>query len=386
MLGSLRDAWYLPNLKAKLGECTALKTVRVPVRAGMTPICITPPAGYDHELGRYLRPLEHLQQFGKRLAGWGGGFVFVDATRVDDAKHRSAVETHPLTELLERARLHGAQACPVIPLTPSAEYEAAVKRFALFEERFPVCLRLSAGDLETKTLTRDIDQLLMRIGVVRERVAVLFDFQHIVFPPEPAALDAFTDLLIDRINRFAGLHEWLTIAVAVTSFPQEFKKLKAGDIGRYPRTDWAIYRALFAEQHRLLRMPAYSDYAVENLEFPVLGPASPTAQFRYTAIKEYLLIKGPSTKIEGYEAIFDVAKRVVALPEFKGPTFSDGNAYIANLALALEGTGNAAMWRWASTDHHLTFVMSSLAALKDVAFQTTLRPEPDQFMLFDSTR
>ena len=128
--GQFRHTDFLAILKWKQGERTALTTFR-PGPSRLHVLFDMPPAGdFDNEKLRPLTPTEHIKMFGRRLRdAWSNRVAFVDARCVDDALHKEGFSRHPLTELLERARLAGSLACPTIGLGHSDEYRAAVRRF-----------------------------------------------------------------------------------------------------------------------------------------------------------------------------------------------------------------------------------------------------------------
>src|SRR5262245_22642613 len=117
MLGLFDHTCHLSILKWKQGESTAVGTANGD-RSRLIPLFEMPPAGnFDHERRRFLSPTEHIRLFGPRLRErWGQRPAFVDALMVDDEMHRKGLARHPLTELLERARLAKALAFPVTSL------------------------------------------------------------------------------------------------------------------------------------------------------------------------------------------------------------------------------------------------------------------------------
>src|SRR5882757_8018245 len=104
--GPFRHTDCLAILKWKQGERTALATFR-PGPSRLHVVFDMPPAGdFDHEKQRPLTPTEHIKMFGRRLRdAWGNRVAFVDASCIDDELHKEGLTRHPLTELLERARL-----------------------------------------------------------------------------------------------------------------------------------------------------------------------------------------------------------------------------------------------------------------------------------------
>jgi len=58
---------------------------------------------------------------------------------------------------------------------------------------------------------------------------------------------------------------------------------------------------------------------------------------------------------------------LTAQPYFAGRTYSEGDAYISDLQKRIGSKGNAAKWRWASTDHHLTVNVEAIAEMYGMA-------------------
>jgi hypothetical protein len=139
---SLNDVWYMPMLPWKQGERIALRTINRISQDRIIPVFTMPPAGaFDHEVGYIPTPAEHISRFGKRLFEvWGRRPAFMDAIYLDDERHRTDPTIHPLTALLERARLAGAQVWPVTGFGRSDDYQKAVAR-ARQRDSLPVALR-----------------------------------------------------------------------------------------------------------------------------------------------------------------------------------------------------------------------------------------------------
>lgn len=378
---------YLPVLKWKQGEYTAVKTIRHNAKKRLLPLFVVPASGgYDHETGRILSPIEHLRLFGPRLGNsWGKRPAFVDGVHIDDQKHKEGLRQHPLTELLERARLAGAIACPVTAIGRSREYQQAVARFVRSHAPLPICIRVdAAAHLESATLAEDLGALLTLVDVQPSRCALTIDFGANVALSDP---EAFASVLIEWLNRLPWLHDWLLLSVALTSFPEKIA-LAAGQSQIYPRSDWTVFQHLCLMRERLLRLPVFGDYAVDYPRYAPSRPGvMPTAMLRYSLPNGYLIHKGTSTrKPYGFEAIYPVAAALVSCPEFMGASYSRGDAFLDKLGHQLTGTGNASTWRWAATDHHLETVDGGLRSLLGLPHEEPepIEPPDNQMALFRS--
>ncbi|HZF94357.1 MAG TPA: hypothetical protein VEZ20_05725 [Allosphingosinicella sp.] len=364
------DVVYMPQLKWKAGEIRALGTLPTPFADRTLPVLkITPGGGFDAIEERVLSTVENISLFGRRLTlAWGRRLAFIDAELIDGEQHSRGLKQHPLTELLERARLVGACAGPLVRLASSAAYKEAVKRYCEREAGAPICLCVSLSELETLPSLDALRTTVGDLGTMTERTVLLIDAGPI-HVAEPAA---FVQLLAGHLGRLAPRGAWLRTFWGATTFPNK-PKLKAGDVGRFPRGDWLVYKSIIESADEFASLPLFSDYALEYPSdyTPVRVP--PTAHFRYSTQEDYLIFKGATTrKPNGYAAIFPVADRAAASGDFMGKGYSAGDAYIEALTRPGARTGNASIWRWASTDHHFRIVHSGLQSALALPIETSV--------------
>jgi hypothetical protein len=81
-----------------------------------------------------------------------------------------------------------------------------------------------------------------------------------------------------------------------------------------------------------------------------------SANVRYTTDHHWLIVKGRGTLNHGYQQFNELCRKLVALPEFSGRRFSDGDTYLDDCASDAAGPGNASKWRQAGTSHHIAYV------------------------------
>jgi Beta protein len=377
---NISEAIYMPQLKWKSGELRAVGTARGGRSGRLLPLFIVPPSGaFDHMEGRTLGTAEYLKSFGAKLAAnWQGGPVFVDALHIDDEKHSSAVGQHALTELLERARLAHVVACPVTSLSRSKSYQEAVRRFRAHNPGWPICIRLSLSELDILANKERLSSFLNQFGAVARETVLLIDAGPIYIPD----VDQLSNIIIEALAPLGTGDAFAKVFWASTTFPEKHD-LKAGQTGVWARSDWQVYKRLTERSAELPITPLFSDYALEYPAYYKPVQAPPVAHLRYSSDDSYFMVRGLSTKKpNGYEAIFDVADRLVTHPEFLGSDYSLGNSYMAGLTKSGASTGNASLWRWASTDHHLTVVLQAMGRLLRLPIQVEeVETRADQFEL-----
>jgi hypothetical protein len=350
-------AIYLPQAKWKAGERRAFKTASAQADR-LVPAFIIPPAGaFDPDAQRVLSPTEYLGSFGHQLAeSRGRRLSFIDAQLVDDERHRSAVDVHPLTELLERSRLCGANAAPIFSRSSSTEYIDSVRRFSQMDSNSVACFRIGLEELEDIRSAAELAGYVLETGGAPERTVLLIDGG----PLQIDDPDDLAQLLAFQMARLIKRDTWLRVFWSATSFPDK-PKLSAGTLARFPRSDWKLYEAILRIKDELPVVPMFSDYM---LEFPgdyMPLRVSPTAKILYSSESEYIYCKGKSTRFEAkYKNIFPVAAQLAATIDMKSAEYSLGDSYIHRLASGTGKTGNASMWRWCATDHHLAMVDEQL--------------------------
>lgn len=372
---NLANAMYMPQLKWKAGELKAIGTARSANDGRLLPLFVIPPSGaFDHSEGRTLGTAEYIRSFGSKLAAnWSGGPVFVDGIHIDDEKHRNAVGQHALTELLERARLAHVMACPVTSLTRSTEYQQAVRRFRHHNPGWPICVRISLSELDILANKDRLTSFLNQFDAVASETVLLIDAGPIFIPD----VDELATLVIEALSPLSGGPNFAKIFWGSTTFPEKHG-LKAGQTGNWARTDWQVYKRLVERASELPITPLFSDYALEYPAHYKPVQASPVAHLRYSSEDSYIMVRGTTTKKPyGYKAIFQVANALIAREDFKGAAFSSGNGYMANLVMPEAKTGNASLWRWASTDHHISLVVHSLSKLLGIQAPVEERARAD---------
>jgi hypothetical protein len=146
------------------------------------------------------------------------------------------------------------------------------------------------------------------------------------------------------------------------------------------------YRKLISNPRELLRTPMFGDYALDTSPMQKPERRTPSAHFRYSTPKSYAVAKGTTVKKpHGYDAIYPVADLLASQSFFMGENFSLGDRFIAGLQARPAAKGNAAKWRWASTDHHLTGnleIIARLYGLEEAPAMRALEPEFKQTDMF----
>lgn len=117
----------------------------------------------------------------------------------------------------------------------------------------------------------------------------------------------------------------------------------------------------------VLRTDFWNDCTSDGIAHPSYVDIDPrlmqmSASIRYSARDIYLLVKGVSVRKLSWSQTKDQCKKIVALSEYSGATFSWGDEYIMNCYKGTASTGNAETWRRVGTNHHLTLAATQISS------------------------
>ena len=84
----------------------------------------------------------------------------------------------------------------------------------------------------------------------------------------------------------------------------------------------------------------------------------------YALEDSWLVVRGGAfaSHPDGRKQYYSIAKEIVALEEFSGAEFSDGDAYIAERAVGTPSSGSPGSWIGACVNHHITYTARAHAA------------------------
>lgn len=352
--GAFDQRHYLPILKGKAAEFTALSHSTTAQRANFTPLVEIIP-GEDEEDAREIE--KALVAGGSKLgAAWGtADRVFVDTFLV--------AETVPLTGgrlavqfLADQLRDQGVQSIPVGRLGSDPPVVAALSSVCRLDGR-GLCLRLSAEDLVDPELVQLVEETLSDMGVAVSEVDLLVDRAEITGRLEKPARH-----LGKSLNRLADVGDWRSLTLAAGSFPADLSGQSQGQ-SSITRHDAALWRQVCSGQ--LNRVPAFGDYTIGHPLLAVGVAFAPAPQLRYTVDNEWLIWRGNKRNPRGSHQFYDHCAALVASGHFAGAAFSWGDGYIQRAAASATGTiqvgpGNPTTWRTVGVSHHIALVVNRL--------------------------
>ena len=268
---------YVPILRFKSGERTALEKLSAAGRQDVIPLMILAPDQYVGKKATKAAaaipgPAYFVQQMGYC---WGAAPYYLDATELP-----TTAAGHPLIAIAAGARVAGRSLIPATTLGATPAYQSAVAATAATDGR-GVALRIDLSELSQSanwvpTWPHPLNQtdLVIDLGEV-SAVAAL-----------GAAIDpAFAGL--------AGGATWRTVTLAGTNMPSNFQGVAAG-LFPLPRTEYLLWQRLSA-----LGLPYrldFGDYGTVSLAPAPKGIAwGFPITVKYTLGTSYLICRGVRT-------------------------------------------------------------------------------------------
>lgn len=353
---------YVPILKSKEGELKALQVTKSATKANMTPLLEIVKIDFDYKLSVEKKTIEyHLTKIAKNiLKNWGTERkIFIDSPLIDNSRKMSDGVTHHLVYIFDDLRMKEINAIPVTGLDRSSSYKEAVKETNENNKK-GICLRLKNADFNESNLKTLIDADLNYYNVTPQETDVVIDLASI--DSNTAELLPLTISLIIN-NKLPYLNKWRTLILVSSSFPVNLSGIKGDSTVKLERSEWLLWKKLTTSG--LKRIPMYGDYAISHPEILEMNPLQITmsASIRYTCDDNWLILKGRSTKTQGYGQFFNLSSDLISMPEYSGSYFSWGDDYISKCALRTVTSGNATTWRQVGCNHHFEKVIDQISIL-----------------------
>jgi hypothetical protein len=352
---------YVPILKGRRGEYTALTAVPDEARAQMTPLIEVAPVPWDFEKERASKSIDlHLRPVVSDVEKcWGTDRpVFIDLLWI--SQDATASGEHPVSTVFGDARAKGVRAIPVAGVSRPVPYLDAI-RGVVHEDRQGVCLRLELQELRNMSLLASSLRTVCHDLVVEpDSVDLILDFKDFD-ANQAAAIEMAAGVALTALPDPTS---WRSLTLAGGGFPLNLTGVTVE--ARIVRADWEVWRSLAIDRaDEMPRRPAFADYAVQHPEPREIDPRlmKMSAALRYTTPSEWLVLKGKNVQDHGFEQFHDLCADLIGREEFRGADFSDGDRAIQDAADRKGGPGNATTWRKIATNHHLATVVDQIAKL-----------------------
>lgn len=342
---------YVPVLKVKRGEKSALRSLSSSIARCITPL-LEVVERRESQLGA------HVEKALSNLAASVKGFsrCFLDARELASDGEAGA------RLVFERAAAEGIVFTPVTGLTRTADVAAA-----LADRKRGVALRLTRDELENSVLTHELPAFLVRHRIDPEETDLILD------------LGAVDDMISEGISALSaafleavGEHSrWRTFTISASAFPVSMRIVDRSSHKMVERSEWVSWRdSLHARRGDLKRLPTFSDCCIQHprgVEGFDPKTMQVSASIRYTWRDWWLLIKGESTRKTLPSIQFPTLAAQLARgahrTHFYGPDHCAGCRQIQASADNEPALGSPEVWRRLGTIHHITAAAEQIAGL-----------------------
>jgi hypothetical protein len=354
---------YVPMLKGKEGEFSALEVLAPDIRPSVMPLIEIPGIPYDYANERPVRTLaEHVDGISERLGRcWPNLPLYLHLPWFGE-QERMGDGRVALESVLADCSNRGVKAVPVVWRQSSSDSLTAAGRYSE-TTGFGPCIRLRVEDFEEDTdLDAEINRLIKGLGGIDANSIDLILYL------EDLGTEANRALLVTRsvFSMIPQKDQWKRVILAAASFPEDLSDVGAATTTTISRREWELWKALQRRPNILPRRDLiFGDYAIAHPVPKELDPRimQMSASIRYTTPDEWLIVKGRNVRQYGFDQYFELCKTLIGRPEYCGRDYSWGDRYIDDCANGMKGPGNATTWRKVGTNHHLTLVTRELAKL-----------------------
>ncbi|EFG1300336.1 beta family protein [Escherichia coli] len=358
---------YIPILKAKRSELSALSQLSIEKKSKILPLLEIEPVPIDPDSGVALKSYnETLIDFGKKVSKSCSNMqgIYIDGLLIEE--HFISSEDHyPIINAVNQVRDMGIRVIPVSSPTRQSSYKRAIDGLMQNE----ICLRLTTLDLVNPQL---ITHYINHLGIPLSNIDIIIDLRDELTEDKLNSGELYT-LAIGLINNLAHFNEYRKVILSGGSFPTDLSDISVG-LYSQPRIEWILWQSLMNGKE-LARNVIYSDYGVQHPDFNRLSTRFPSvsASVRYSGDNDFWVFRGRVANRFGYEQYGKHSEDILAHREYSGPTFCAGDKdieYYANEYQAFKANpsgnykfGSPEVWRRIGQNHHITKVVEQLATL-----------------------
>ncbi|MFE5483390.1 hypothetical protein [Streptomyces sp. NPDC056527] len=344
---------YVPILKGKAGEFSALGHVTPAVRSHIRPVMeLVPDPDVRDALETFCdRAMDAVPQ---------DAVLTVDSGAIPAVRVLEGDAGGPTARLSESLGFRGVAMCPVVRHTDERDALVEAARAAAEHER-GACLRVSVA-VDSPQCLPDHAQIRALLRVLRlepEEMDLLIDAGPVESEIERDRLADRAVLALEALASWGWRHE----CVAAGAFPVNLTGFPRGRATPVTRRDAQLWRRVL--DGYCGRSPDFGDFGVTHPRMPVNSRGTPDPNMRYTTPDAWQVFVYPRVR-SGNDDFFLLSADLVDSPHWPatGARTSWGDARLKECAnRQRRKAGGGTEWRAWATSHHLAVVSSNLATL-----------------------
>jgi hypothetical protein len=223
------------------------------------------------------------------------------------------------------------------------------------------CFRLEIEDLdeEAENTWANILMRTAELGLSAAEVDLYLDLRDV----RNGDVDELQDIVTDFLALLPSGAEYRSICVAGSSASKDVTSIGRDTVGTIYRNELKLWARLLTDVPACADL-VYGDYGIVHPDFADNIPCGGTVncKIRYTAGDKIIVFRGHVRRGDALQT-HALAANVVAHPAYRGPGFSDGDAYIDDCAAYRDGPGNPATWVFVDLNHHYVYVAQQIERL-----------------------
>jgi hypothetical protein len=357
----MRTNFYLPILKSKLGEFTALTNLDDALKERIAPLFEVTPLEWDQTERKVPRTLQdHLDSFCKKLIRkWPTNNCFIDTSLLN---WKETDNTDKIKYVFDKLAEKKIIPTPVASLSASAQFILALLKSVKKYEIKEIGVRVNPKDVTAIDFQEKLVAVLESFGFTPPQCHLIFDLADANF----LEVENIADAIVGILESFPFAEQWKSFTVAGTAFPAS-NLIKEGK-SEYARNEWKFYSTLRSKlnESSFKRSINYGDYSIVNPGYFEFNPKimKASANIRYTHHDKWIVVKGKALKESAdYAQYTKLAKQIFDSEDFLGESFSQGDLHLAKCVREEEGPGAPSVWNWVGNNHHFVKVLSDLSAM-----------------------
>lgn len=353
---------YIPFLKLKNNEISALKDLPANIRANLTPLLDIPrikdmrAADFVSRIDIALKCLN--SHWDKKKSFYIDVFDISPKLKPDGKN----IYQYYLEKLCDFKLI------PVIGLDRDQEHIRSVATYLRTSgHKKKIGIRLLPSDFISFDAVKDeIDDLLGEIIDLSDSVDLLLDARTLT----KETVKGIASSAAEFANRFSAEYDSRRIVITGSSIPSSISEVvgtnEAKTFERLEKQLWSTFSSKCSLDKSLINFGDYGTVSPEYSDIdlsPEMFPNVATPKIIYTSDKTYFVVRGGAFKTHplGYRQYYTLAKIVASQSFFRGPVFSSGDKYIHERSCGNGTSGSPGSWVKVVVNSHLSFVGHELS-------------------------
>lgn len=337
---------YIPFLKGKKGEFTALEKLPDEIKDGIIPVIdvvTLPNKSIDEVVASVIGYFDSWDKV--RL-------IYIDCYMIDDEGLLDS-GTHPAKYLIESLLAKEFSVLPVFNNVIRPEHKQIIKEVA---EQIGRGSGLRIYDTTIEGINNEIEESLSFLNLVPEQIDLIIDLRSLI----DAVVQSKIEFVKELFDNLRYLSRWRRVVLAGGNFPLNLTKITANTVKAIPRKIWEIWKEVTNNQR--INSPTFSDYCISHIEIDKLRTKYPnaSASIRYTQHENFYIYRGRGTQQYKYRQFFDISEALINGSHYFGKEHCKGCEFIYKCGTEKKKPGSLTTWRWVGTAHHITVVVNQL--------------------------